>query len=497
MRRAPNLIFFLSDNHNASVAGCYGHPVVRTPTLDRIAARGARFDRAYCASPLCCPSRAAIASGRFPHQTGYWDNCLAYDGRVASWGHRVREAGGTAVSIGKLHFRSSDDDNGFDEEIAPMHIVGGTGSLAMLLRWNGKQPPLPGQWDLYWEDSGVGETEYQDYDRAITGHAVDWLHNVGARLDRPWVLLVSYVSTHPPFRVPQRFFDMYPPAHMPLPVAYRPGERPEHPALAHLRDLKVYQAMDDPQRLRRVAAGYFGLVTHLDEQIGEVMRAAEGAGLLGTTHVMYTSDHGESYGHHGIFGKNHLLEPAARVPLLMCGPGIEAGRVVQQPASGVDLFPTIVEAVGGTLQREDADIAGQSLWPALHGDERARTVFAEYHASASRNASYLWRDGDEKLIYHVDARPQFYDLGQDPFELEDLGETAAGRARAARLETALRRELDPEATDARAKADQHAMLERCGGAEAALQAGTVVYTPPPGQAARLDRACGRALEQST
>ena len=287
-----NLIFFLSDNHNASFSGCYGHPFVQTPTMDKIAARGVLFESSYCASTLCCPSRATIASGLYPHQTGYWDNCLAYDGRVPSWGHRIRELGGHCASVGKLHFRSTDDDNGFDEEIAPMHIVGGHGALTHLLRYNGSQPPIPGQWDLYWRETGVGETPYQQYDRAITTHAIDWLQQQGARRDKPWVLLVSYVSAHPPFTVPQRLLDRYPAQAMPLPLWYSSEQRPKHPALEYLRDLRVYQSMDDPQKLRQIVAAYCALVTHLDEQMGRVLEVAERLNLLDSTRILYTSDHG-------------------------------------------------------------------------------------------------------------------------------------------------------------------------------------------------------------
>ncbi len=127
MSRTPNLIVIQADNHTRRVAGCYGHQVVRTPNLDRIAARGVRFDNAYSVSALCCPSRAGLATGRYPHQTGYWDNVLAYDGRVPSWMRRLREEGQTVAAIGKLHYRSADDDNGLTEEINPMHIVGGRG----------------------------------------------------------------------------------------------------------------------------------------------------------------------------------------------------------------------------------------------------------------------------------------------------------------------------------------------------------------------------------
>ena len=480
MTRPANLIFLLSDNHNASVMGNAGHPTVQTPTLDRLARMGTRFANSYCASPLCCPSRAAIATGRFPHQTGYWDNCLAYDGGVPSWGHRLRDMGGRAVSVGKLHFRSSDDDNGFDEEIAPMHIIGGIGALTHLLRYNGQQPPTPGQWDLYWQNSGIGETPYQAYDREITRLAIQWLTEVGQHLDRPWVLLVSYVSAHPPFTVPKRLLDRYPLEQVPLPICYQHDQRPMHPAIEHLRSASVYQAMDDTRRLQHIAACYFSLVTHLDEQLGEVLQAAETLQLLDRTRVLYTSDHGESYGHHGLFGKSHLMEPAARVPLILCGPSVPENTVIHTPVSSTDLYPTIVEGAGAKGGFGDEQISGQSLWPLLDGHTREGALFAEYHAAGSLNGSYLWRDGDLKLIYHVNMRPQLYDLAKDPLETYDRFEADAGRAIAQRLEADLRRFINPEAVDAQAKMAQRQLAEHHGGAEAIRDMDTVVYTPPPG-----------------
>ena len=123
MPKPYNFIFFQSDNHNRDLLGCYGDPLVKTPNLDRIAQNGVRFTNAYAASALCCPARASIATGRFPHQTRFWDNAIVYDGSVPSWMHRIRESGCEVVSIGKLHYRSSEDDNGFSKEILPMHIV--------------------------------------------------------------------------------------------------------------------------------------------------------------------------------------------------------------------------------------------------------------------------------------------------------------------------------------------------------------------------------------
>jgi len=408
MTSANNLIIFQSDNHNRDLLGCYGHPVVKTPNLDRIAENGAKFTAAYCTSSLCCPSRASLATGLYPHQTGYWDNCITYKGIQPSWARRVRDQGHRAVSIGKLHFRSTEDDNGFNEELAPMHIINGVGGLLMLLRWSTEEPVQPGQWQMYSTESCVGSSDYQDYDREVSRLAIDWLENEAPKQDKPWVLYVSYPSAHPPFSVPQRFWDMYPVDDMPLPVAFRKGERPEHPAYQYLRRTKGIGELTaaDEQMLKRVAAGYFGLVSHLDEQIGTVMDKAENLGLMQNTRLAYTSDHGESFGNHGLFGKCQLLETAAAVPLLMSGPGIKPKTVVDEITSQVDLYPTIVESVGAQMQDEDEQISGRSLWPLLEtGNTEDRVGFAEYHASCSRDGSFMLRRGDDKLIYHANMPP--------------------------------------------------------------------------------------------
>jgi choline-sulfatase len=309
-------------------------------------------------------------------------------------------------------------------------------------------------------------------------------------LDHPWVLYVSYVSSHPPFSVPQRFWDMYPVEDMPLPVAFREGERPEHPAYAHLRHIKGIEPMndDDEQMLRQVAAGYFGLITHLDEQIGEVMHAADDLGLNDTTRIAYTSDHGESYGNHGLFGKCQLLETAAAVPLLISGPGIPAGQVVEQIVSHVDLFPTIVESLGATVGEESEAQLGTSLWPAMTGTESERLGFGEYHAACSRRGSFFLRRGNDKLIYHAGMPRELFDLEADPHETKDRlagTPTAAVIKVADELEALLREICDPDATDARARADQQRRTEEFGGNAEILKLGIFTRTPPPGVKAHM------------
>ena len=127
MKKAKNMLYIISDEHSRAALGCYGHPLVKTPNLDRLAAQGVRFTNAYTPSPTCVPARASLATGRWVHQLGTWSSAEPYEGQAPSWGERLRADGHRVTSIGKLHFRDSHERNGFSEELIPMHIVNGTG----------------------------------------------------------------------------------------------------------------------------------------------------------------------------------------------------------------------------------------------------------------------------------------------------------------------------------------------------------------------------------
>ncbi len=179
----PNILFLMSDEHAREALGCYGHEFVQTPNLDRLAGRGTRFTQAYTPSPVCVPARAALATGRYVHQNRCWSNAEAYDGSIPSWGHRLRGAGYRTLSFGKLHFRSSADDNGFDREILPLHIRDEKGWVRGLLR----RHPAPFDCSGFGRDIGPGECDYTHYDRSVCAAACDWLGQESQRVsDSPW-----------------------------------------------------------------------------------------------------------------------------------------------------------------------------------------------------------------------------------------------------------------------------------------------------------------------
>ena len=144
--KPQNLLIIMSDEHSVRNVGCYGNALVKTPNLDALAARGTRFASAYCTNPVCIPARAGFALGRYQHQIGFWDNADPYDGSIPSWHHKLRDRGHNVASIGKLHFRSTADDNGFTEEMIPMHVIDAKGDLMGLVRRD--MPERKGAWKM-------------------------------------------------------------------------------------------------------------------------------------------------------------------------------------------------------------------------------------------------------------------------------------------------------------------------------------------------------------
>lgn len=474
-----NLIFIMSDEHNKRVLGSYGHPMIRTPHLDRLALRGTRFTSAYTNCPICVPARAAFATGQYVHRIRYWDNAIAYDGRVPSWGHRLMAQGHRVTSIGKLHYVESDPQrNGFDEEILPMHIVNGVGDLLGLIR--DELPRRPGSAKLG-PEAGRGESEYTHYDRSIAGETVRWLTEEAPRhRDKPWALYVGFVSPHFPLIAPPTFYDLYPEDTVAWPDMYEQDRRPRHPFIDAMRKCLCFDEPFDPPMVRRAIAAYMGLVSFLDDNIGRILRALEETGLASSTRIIYSSDHGDNLGTRGMWGKSTMYEESAGIPMIVAGPDIPANAVCDTPVTLADAFPTFVQGLGARPDTADAVLPGHSLLDIVRGAAPPRTILSEYHAAGAVCGSYMIRHGKYKYIHYVGLPPMLFDLERDPYERVDLGRDPAHGGVVAECEAALRRIVNPEEADRLAKADQRAHIDKHGGKEAILKRGTFRYSPPPG-----------------
>ncbi len=478
-----NLLIIMSDEHTRRMTGCYGHPQVQTPNLDRLAADGVRFDNAYCNFPICVPSRANFLTGRYCHQTGHWDNAHPYIGtEAASWGHRLAANGNQVTSIGKLHYRADSDDNGIAEKRVSMNVKDGIGDVRGSIRWN-TNPNQAAARDVL--QAHGGDSEYIRFDTAVGDETVRWLGDEAKRQSKPWVLFASVVTPHFPFICPPRHWDLYDPETVEMPLAHE--QYPDHPYWNRVRPLRL-SPPDGSDRLpdeavRRGITAYWGLISFMDEQVGRILDALKQNGFGPNTRIIYTSDHGEMAGSFGLWGKSAHYEDAVSVPFIVAGPDLPKGQVRKSNVSFVDFFPSVVEAVGAQLEPADADLPGSSIWPIVNGDESPeRIVFAEYHAALSICGSYMVRDDRHKYIYYSDDQfpPHLYDLRADPRELVDLGADPDHAAVRARLHGELLKICDPETENARAFADQRTLVNANGGEEHIIANYVKIpYTPAP------------------
>lgn len=475
MKRS-NLLVIMSDEHQARAMGCAGHPFVKTPNLDRLAARGMRFSRAYTPSPICVPARACFATGRYVHQTRLWDNAMPYTGEIPGWGHALQDKCVPVESIGKLHYRAEEDPAGFDVEHIPMMVAGGVGMVWASIRREDERKRGTGR--MLGDYIGPGHSKYTDYDAAVTTRTIEWLTERAGQADAgPWCLYVGLVAPHFPLVVPQEFFDLYPPETLPGPKLHPRNGYQRHPWVEKQNAFMDSEAkFTDEEERRYAVASYYGLCSWLDHNVGQILEAVENCGLSGETTVVYTSDHGDNVGARGLWGKSNLYEESVAVPMIMAGPDVPTG-VCETPVSLVDLSATIASHFGACI---DAAPGIRPLPDIISGPaDPERVIFSEYHAAGAVSGAFMIRKGRWKCNFYIGFEPELFDLESDPEETTNLASEPALAEILAMMDRELRAICDPEAMDARAFADQAKLIESHGGREAALKLGAPGATPPP------------------
>ncbi len=268
----PNLLIIMSDEHAPQFSGAYGHPLVRTPHLDRLAAEGVLFEQAYCNSPICVPSRMSFMTGRYVHHVGAWDNAAPLASDVPTWAHLLRAAGYDAVLAGKQHFIGPDQRHGFRAQLArDLHAE----RRHPIFDWADGTPPAAVPWPGL-AQAGPGTTEEIEVDDGVEAAALAYLRDP-IRREQPWALNVSFIAPHFPLIVPEPFWDLYPPESVDLPVV-PPGHLDgQHPVYQRMR--RMFGLIAFPEELvRRGRAAYYGLITYLDEKIGRLLAALEETG---------------------------------------------------------------------------------------------------------------------------------------------------------------------------------------------------------------------------
>jgi choline-sulfatase len=466
---APNVIVIMTDELRRDALGCYGNKIVQTPHIDALAARGLRYDAAYTPCPICVPARAAIATGSYVHETQCWSNAQPYAGQIPSWHHQMRAAGRDMPSIGKLHFRSTKDDNGFSEEIEPLHINNGQGWVHGLLRERDDLFDASG----FATHIGPGDDSYSRYDQKVCAATIDWLNTrATSTKDTPFGLYVSFLRPHYPLTCPPEFYARYDPAKMPLPRKRTPTDGTDHPVLQHMARACDYDAAFDDDMRRMAVASYYGLCSFVDDMVGQIMATLRATGLDQTTTVIFTSDHGECLGDRNFWTKMVMYEESAAVPLIISGPSITSGTR-SDPVSLIDLAPTVLDL--SAVPRSDS--ISKHARCLLAPPDAERAVLSEYHDYGAPTGIFMLRFKHWKLVAYPGYPSQLFDLKTDPGESNDLAPDPTFADTLKMLTTRLEAITDPATTNAMALKDQARRIKELGGRDAIRAMQNYDHTP--------------------
>jgi iduronate 2-sulfatase len=414
-----NVLFLICDDLNCDI-GCYGHPLVKTPNIDRLAKRGVRFAQTYCQYPLCGPSRASFMAGMYPDQTLVRRNAIyirEHVPNVKTMSQMFRDAGYFATRIGKIYHYN-----------VPKHI--GTGGHDDPYSWNRTFNPRGRDVDdedlifslrkgsfggtLSW--LAAEGTDAEQTDGIAAAEAVKTLQ-YHAKTKSPFFLAVGLYRPHTPYVAPKKYFDMYPLDKINVPTIPK-GYLETIPKPARASVNRKKDQVNLPDKLARQAIqAYYASITFADAQLGMILEALDDTQLSKNTVVVFTSDHGYHMGEHGHYQKTTLFENADRVPLIISAPGAKAnGKTAHTPSEMVDFYPTLAELCG---LKPPASAAGVSLASVL--DDASTIVrdsaFTQYGTGYSiRTARYRYTEWGENGA----AGNELYDHENDAAEMKNL-----------------------------------------------------------------------------
>lgn len=410
----PNILLLFCDQLRADVLGCYGHPFVATPAIDRLAAEGTVFESAYTPSPVCVPSRYSLISGREPSATGCVDNEFPMPVDAPTLMGALTDDGYRTHGVGKMHFPAPPNNYmGFQtRDIGEEFGSAATDDYLRVIdesNFAHVTRPLGQRSEMYYIPQVSPLPEEYHFTHWVADRSIDFLGHRDK--SEPFFLWSSFIAPHPPFSPPENWIGTYPPQLMPDPFRPRGSE---DLLTIHNRLQNRYKFRDggDDRRLGQlIQSYYYASVSFVDQQIGRILEALDATGERENTIIILSADHGELLGDYGSYGKRSFLDAAARVPLIISGPGFPAGRR-REPVSLIDVMPTLLSAAG---HEPDDELDGVTL----QGPVERESIFGKFQDGPQ--ALYMVCTTEWKYYLSIkDAKEYLIDRRRDPQESRNL-----------------------------------------------------------------------------
>ncbi|TNE40449.1 MAG: choline-sulfatase [Alphaproteobacteria bacterium] len=436
MAKQPNILVIMADQLAPQFLPCYGHPLVKAPTIARLAEEGVIFDAAYTNSPLCAPSRFIMMSGRLPSKIAAWDNAVEFSSEVPTFAHYLAAEGYETCLSGKMHFVGADQLHGYSTRLT-------TDVYPSDFTWHPEwdRPEERLDWfhnmEVVTKAGPCVRSMYLDYDDEAVFKAKRYLFEQAKQgNEKPFMLTLSMIQPHDPYLCRQDKWDLYEDVDIDLPkVSY--GSVAQDPHSANLR--YGYGASDielSDEMVRNARRAYYGSIGDIDEKVADVLTALEEAGLADDTIVIVTADHGDMLGERGMWFKMSYFENSCRVPLIVHAPKMFSPRRVKEAVSLVDFLPTLVEmARDGKAADYATPIEGRSLLPHLSSGSGHDEAIGEYFGEGSASPIFMIRRGNKKIINVHGSTVQYFNLSEDENEINDLSENPAHSGEVGKLLT--------------------------------------------------------------
>lgn len=428
----PNIVVIQADQMAPQALGAYGDEAARTPHIDGLAQESAVFDRAYCNTPLCAPSRASMMTGQMPSEVGCFDNGDDFPASTPTFAHHLRTAGYHTALIGRMHFIGPDQHHGFEERLTTDVYPA---DMDMVPDW---QRAMNDRLQWYHDadavyTAGVSKaTVQQDFDDEVGFHALRHLNdrvraNRAAGEEIPFLMVTSFIHPHDPYEPPLEHWDRFAEVDLPDPKHPRAPSPDEDPHSHRLRAMSGFDRREPTlEETRRARRSYYAAVSYIDDHVGRILDRLESLGLRENTVVIVTSDHGDMLGEKGLWFKMSPYEQSSRVPLIVHGPDhlVPTGRYAN-PVSLLDLMPTLLE-LAGAPPRADEPPRGRSLLESARREAAGevgpedRDVVIEYLAEGTLRPQLTLVRGRYKYVLCPGDPDQLFDLETDPDELDNI-----------------------------------------------------------------------------
>jgi arylsulfatase A-like enzyme len=425
----PNILFIFADDQCFDTVRALGNEEIETPHLDRLVEEGTTFTHCYNMGgwngAICVASRTMINTGRFLwHAREVWESSEQERQAGRFWSEYMKSAGYRTYFTGKWHVRAN-AERAFD---VARNVRGGMPKQTP----EGYNRPLPGQpdtWSPYDPKFGGFWEGGTHWSEVVADDALDYLGDARQR-EQPFFMYVAFNAPHDPRQSPKEYVDRYPAASLAIPENFVPEYpyKDEIGCSEQLRDERLAPFPRTPESIQVHRQEYYAIITHMDAQIGRILKALDESGKRENTWIFFTADHGLAVGQHGLLGKQNMYDHSVRVPLMVVGPGVEAGGKIDTPVYLQDIMPTTLELAGVPKPNH---VEFHSLLPLLAGED-VRPYEAVYCGYIDLQRMVV-EDGYKLILYPQAKVARLYHVDEDPLELRDLIEEPGSAAIAQKL----------------------------------------------------------------